>query len=148
RAAEGRSHHRRPDRVRGRHRREERAAMTQSSAGTPRTPGSPIARLNDYGQSPWYDNIRRSLLERGDLARMIEEDGIRGVTSNPTIFEKAISAGNEYDGVIHTLGKQGLSSQDIGWELLIADVGMAADILRPCHDGVGGADGFVSKIGR
>src|SRR5205085_10042601 len=101
------------------HGREERAAMTsQSSPGTPRTPGSPIARLNDYGQSPWYDNIRRSQLEGGDLQRMIEEDGIRGVTSNPTIFEKAISAGNEYDGVIHTLGKQGLSSQDIGWELL------------------------------
>jgi transaldolase len=105
---------------------------------------SPIARLLDYGQSPWYDNIRRSLLEGGDLARMIEHDGIRGVTSNPTIFEKAISAGNEYDEVIHRLGQQGLSSDDIGWELLIEDVGSAADILRPCHDAAGGADGFVS----
>jgi len=95
---------------------------------------SPIARLNDYGQSPWYDNIRRSLLEGGDLARMIEEDGIRGVTSNPTIFEKAISSGNEYDDVIHSLARQGLASEEIGWELLIADVGTAADILRPAHD--------------
>ncbi|MDQ1490703.1 MAG: transaldolase / glucose-6-phosphate isomerase [Actinomycetota bacterium] len=105
---------------------------------------SPIARLNEYGQSPWYDNIRRSLLESGELARMIEEDGIRGVTSNPTIFEKAISAGNEYDDVIRTLAQQGLSSEDIGWELLVADVGTAADILRPTHDATAGADGFVS----
>ena len=117
---------------------------TLSNAGTPRTPGSPIARLNDYGQSPWYDNIRRSLLEGGELARMIEEDGIRGVTSNPTIFEKAISAGNEYDAAIHSLAQQGRSSEEIGWELLVADVGTAADILRPAHDATGGGDGFVS----
>jgi transaldolase len=108
------------------------------------TTSSPIARLNDYGQSPWYDNIRRSLLEGGDLARMIDEDGIRGVTSNPTIFEKAISSGNEYDAAIHALAQQGLGSEDIGWELLVADVGTAADILRPTHDAAGGADGFVS----
>ncbi|MDQ1515328.1 MAG: transaldolase / glucose-6-phosphate isomerase [Actinomycetota bacterium] len=108
------------------------------------TASSPIARLNDYGQSPWYDNIRRSLLESGDLARMIEEDGIRGVTSNPTIFEKAISAGNEYDDVIRQLAGQGLPSEQIGWELLVADVGTAADILGPTHDATGGADGFVS----
>ena len=105
---------------------------------------SSIARLNDYGQSPWYDNIRRSLLEGGELARMIDEDGIRGVTSNPTIFEKAISAGNEYDDVIRSLAKQGLSSEEIGWELLVADVGTAADILRPTYEACGGADGFVS----
>ena len=108
------------------------------------TKQSPIARLNDYGQSPWYDNIRRSLLEGGDLARMIEEDGIRGVTSNPTIFEKAIAAGNEYDDVIQKLARQGMASEEIGWELLIADVGTAADILRPTHDSTGGVDGFVS----
>jgi transaldolase len=106
--------------------------------------GSPIARLKDYGQSPWYDNIRRSLLEGGDLARMMDEDGICGVTSNPTIFEKAISAGNEYDDVIRSLAAEGLDSEHIGWELLVADVASAADILRPCHDAAGGADGFVS----
>src|SRR5207249_3893763 len=77
-------------------RREERATVT-----------SPIARLNEYGQSPWYDNIRRSLLESGELTRMITEDGIRGVTSNPTIFEKAISAGTEYDDTIQALARQG-----------------------------------------
>src|SRR5688500_19967965 len=105
---------------------------------------SPIARLNEYGQSPWYDNIRRSLLEGGELTRMITEDGIRGVTSNPTIFEKAISAGNEYDDVIQALAQQGLGSEEIGWELLTVDVGIAADLLRPTHDATGGADGFVS----
>lgn len=105
---------------------------------------SPIARLNEYGQSPWYDNIRRSLLESGDLARMIEEDGIRGVTSNPTIFEKAISAGNEYDDVIRSMAREGRGSEEIGWELLVADVGTAADILRPTYDACGAADGFVS----
>ena len=105
---------------------------------------SPIARLNEYGQSPWYDNIRRSLLEGGDLARMIDEDGIRGVTSNPTIFEKAISAGSEYDDVIRSLARQGLGSEEIGWELLIADVGTAADVLRLTYDACGKADGFVS----
>ena len=71
---------------------------------------SPIARLNDYGQSPWYDNIRRSLLESGELTRMITDDGIRGVTSHPTIVEKAISAGNESDDTSQALAKQGLSS--------------------------------------
>ena len=105
---------------------------------------SPIARLNEYGQSPWYDNIRRSLLESGELTRMITDDGIRGVTSNPTIFEKAISAGTEYDDTIQALARQGLGSEDIGWELLATDVGTAADLLRPTYDACGGADGFVS----
>jgi len=117
--------------------------MTLSEAGTPRTP-SPIARLNDYGQSPWYDNIRRSELESGEFARMMTDDGIRGVTSNPTIFQKAISAGNEYDDTIQALARQGLSSEDIGWELLATDVGTAADLLRPVYDSCGEADGFVS----
>ena len=105
---------------------------------------SPIARLNEYGQSPWYDNIRRSLLESGELTRMITDDGIRGVTSNPTIFEKAISAGTEYDDTIQALARQGLSSEEIGWELLATDVGTAADLLRPTYDALGGTDGFVS----
>ncbi len=105
---------------------------------------SPIARLNEYGQSPWYDNIRRSLLEGGELTRMITDDGIRGVTSNPTIFEKAISAGTEYDDTIQAMARQGLNSDDIGWELLATDVGTAADLLRPTYDACGGADGFVS----
>jgi transaldolase len=105
---------------------------------------SAIARLNEYGQSPWYDNIRRSELENGEFARMMTDDGIRGVTSNPTIFQKAISAGTEYDDTIQALARQGLSSEDIGWELLATDVGTAADLLRPTYDACDRSDGFVS----
>jgi transaldolase len=116
--------------------------------GTPEAPGvetlkSPIARLHDYGQSPWYDNLRRGLIEGGELARMVAQDGIRGVTSNPTIFEKAV-AGEEYDAPVAELARQGLSTDDIGWALTAADVGAALEVLRPVFDQTGGADGFVS----
>ena len=64
---------------------------------------SAIARLNDFGQSPWYDNLARSLLQDGGLRRLIDEDGIKGVTSNPTIFEKAMAAGEGYDDELDDL---------------------------------------------
>ena len=105
---------------------------------------SPIARLLDYGQSPWYDNLRRSLIEGGDLARMVAEDGIRGVTSNPTIFEKAVSAGEEYDGRVLELAREGVPTEDIGWDLATSDVSAACEVLRGVYESTGGADGFVS----
>ena len=105
---------------------------------------SPIARLADYGQSPWYDNLRKALIEGGDLARMVAEDGIRGVTSNPTIFEKAVSAGEEYDPTVAELARAGVPAEDIGWEVVIADVLAACEVLRPVHEQTGGTDGFVS----
>ena len=105
---------------------------------------SPIARLLEYGQSPWYDNLRRKLIEDGDLARMAADDGIRGVTSNPTIFEKAVSAGEEYDAPVAELAGQGLSTDDIGWKLVTEDVAAACEVLRPVFESSGGADGFVS----
>ncbi|MGH9041253.1 MAG: transaldolase [Acidimicrobiia bacterium] len=105
---------------------------------------SPIARLLDYGQSPWYDNPRRKLIADGDLARMVAEDGIRGVTSNPTIFEKAVSAGEEYDEPVVALAGQGLSTDDIGWTLVTEDVAAACEVLRPVYEASGGSDGFVS----
>lgn len=105
---------------------------------------SPIARLAEYGQSPWYDNLRRALIEGGELARMVAEDGIRGVTSNPTIFEKAVSAGEEYDPRVEELAKEGWATEDIGWDLVTADVAAASEVLRPVHERLGGADGFVS----
>jgi transaldolase len=105
---------------------------------------SPIARLLEYGQSPWYDNLRRALITSGELAGLIADDGIRGVTSNPTIFEKAVAAGEEYDGRIEELDRQGLDSHDIGWQLITEDVGAAADLFRRVHEEAGGADGFVS----
>jgi transaldolase len=105
---------------------------------------STIARLNDYGQSPWYDNLTRALLDRGELARMIEHDGIRGVTSNPTIFEKAMASGEGYDEQLTELRGRGLAIDAIYWELVLADIRSAADALRPTYDRLDGADGFVS----
>jgi len=105
---------------------------------------SAIARLNDFGQSPWYDNLARSLLRDGGLRRLIDEDGIKGVTSNPTIFEKAMAAGEGYDEQLKQCAEAGLSIEDSYWRLVVDDVGDAADLLRPVYDATGGADGFVS----
>jgi transaldolase len=105
---------------------------------------SDIARLNDFGQSPWYDNLARTLLTGGGLQSLITDDGIRGVTSNPTIFEKAMAAGEGYDEQLGACAKEGLSIEDSYWRLVVDDVGHAADLLRPVHDASGGADGFVS----
>ena len=65
--------------------------------------GNPLIALQQYGQSAWYDNIRRGLITAGELARLIEEDGLRGVTSNPTILEKAISGSTDYDAAMQAL---------------------------------------------
>ena len=105
---------------------------------------SAIARLSDFGQSPWYDNLARSLLQDGGLARLVANDGIKGVTSNPTIFEKAMAAGEGYDQELKACAKEGLSIEDSYWRLVVDDVGTAADVLRPIYDATGGADGFVS----
>ena len=103
-----------------------------------------IARLNEFGQSPWYDNITRELVRSGTLARMVADDGIRGVTSNPTIFDKAMSSGDAYDEQLADLVRGGASIDTSFWELVLTDIGEAADVLRPVHDASGGADGFVS----
>jgi transaldolase len=105
---------------------------------------SVIARLNEYGQSPWYDNLTRQFVQSGTLARMIDEDGIRGVTSNPTIFEKAMAGGEGYDDQLTDLRRQGLGIDSVYWELVLTDIRAAADVLRPTHDRLGGHDGFVS----
>lgn len=102
-----------------------------------------IRKLHDFGQSPWYDNLTRDLLSSGGLARLIAEDGILGVTSNPTIFEKAMASGKAYDEQLQTIDP-GISIQDVYWELVIADVGAAADMFRPTYDATEGTDGFVS----
>ncbi|HEY8171852.1 MAG TPA: transaldolase [Dehalococcoidia bacterium] len=95
-------------------------------------------------QSPWLDFIRRNMLEDGGLKRYVDQDGIRGVTANPTIFEKAIGAGNDYDAQIRDLVKAGVSTHDLFEHIAVSDIRMAADILRPLHDASGGSDGFVS----
>lgn len=106
---------------------------------------NPLARLAEYGQSPWLDFIRRGFLADGSLARLIAEDGVRGVTSNPAIFEKAIAAGADYDAELAALAPDpALAASDIFEHLAVADIRAAADILRPVFDETGGADGYVS----
>jgi transaldolase len=105
---------------------------------------SNIARLNDFGQAPWYDNITRAMVREGGLEALVRDDGIRGVTSNPTIFEKAIAGGEGYDDDIAGAKRRGDSIEDTFWDLAVDDIGRGADILRPVHDRLGGNDGFIS----
>jgi len=105
---------------------------------------SAIARLNDFGQSPWYDNLARPLLTGGGLAKLVADDGIRGVTSNPTILEKAIGAGEGYDEQLAACAAAGKSVEDTYWEVVLDDIRSATEVLRPVFDATGGHDGFVS----
>jgi transaldolase len=107
---------------------------------------NPLRRLQDFGQSIWYDNIERRMLQSGELARMIHEDGLRGITSNPTIFEKAIAGSNDYDS---SLAKwlQSAARQDhraLFFNLAIEDIQGAADLLKPVYEQTKGRDGYVS----
>ncbi len=103
---------------------------------------NPLLRLSELGQSVWYDYIRRDLVEGGGLKRLIEEDGLRGMTSNPTIFEKAIAGSSLYDGDIGA--GAGKPAPQVYEDLAVRDVRGAADVFRPVHDATQGADGFVS----
>ena len=95
-------------------------------------------------QSPWFDFIRRGMLNDGTLKRYVEQDGIRGVTANPTIFAQAIGAGDDYDEQIAELVRQGVAVPDMFEQIAIVDIRHAADILRPVFDASGGSDGLVS----
>ena len=97
----------------------------------------------EQGQSPWLDNLKRGYLVSGELARMVER-GIRGITSNPTIFQKAISAGNDYDKQFEVVTRRHESIEDAYWDLVIEDIEHALEVLRPVYDESGGNDGFVS----
>jgi transaldolase len=105
---------------------------------------NPLQRLGSLGQSVWYDFIRRDLYQSGQLERLIREDGLAGMTSNPTIFQKAIAETDLYDTDIGSLGAEGKSPGDIFEGLAVRDVQSAADVFRPVHDATGGNDGFVS----
>jgi transaldolase len=105
-----------------------------------------LKQLQDCGQSIWLDYIRRDLLTSGEFQRLVEEDGVHGVTSNPTIFDKAITAGTAYDDALRLLllTDPDRDAQTLFESLEIEDLQMAADILRPVYDQTEGADGFVS----
>src|SRR6185312_14947220 len=105
-----------------------------------------LLELRSHGQSVWLDYIRRDLITGGGLRELMDRDGLRGVTSNPTIFEKAIDGGADYDeGIAEALKRNpSATATDLYDALVIEDVRHAADILRPAYDESGGADGFVS----
>ena len=105
---------------------------------------NPLVDLGAQGQSVWYDSISRGLISSGDLARLIAEDGVRGMTSNPAIFEKAISGSEDYDDDLERHAAEGLSPLQIYEAIAIGDIQAAADELRPVFDDTRGADGYVS----
>ena len=105
---------------------------------------SPLLDLQQLGQSVWCDTISRTLLDSGELRRLIAEDGLRGVTSNPSIFEKAIDGGTEYDREIRTMARAGFSAARIYEVLAIQDIQGAADQFRALFETTGGGDGYVS----
>jgi len=103
-----------------------------------------LVQLGQLGQSPWYDFITRELLGSGKLARLIADDGLCGMTSNPTIFEKAISGSEDYDEDIRRLAAEGRSRKEVFDSLAVADVRAACDAFRRLFDELEGADGLVS----
>ena len=105
---------------------------------------NPLLELESLGQSIWIDFIRRGMISSGQLQRLIDEDGVRGVTSNPSIFEKAIAGSHDYDRAIAELALQGRGPEEIYDALTVRDVQMTADLLRPHYDRLQGRDGFVS----
>ena len=103
-----------------------------------------LAALTSAGTSVWLDQIRRSTIESGELQRMVEEDSLRGVTSNPAIFEKAILGSSDYDEELASLAREGLSAREVYRRMAVKDVQLACDVLRPVYDETGGKDGYVS----
>ena len=105
---------------------------------------NPLAELAKTGQSIWFDQMERKLVSSGKLRRMIDDDDLRGLTSNPTIFEKAIGGSEDYDAQLRLLATDGKNSEEIYDELVLEDIASAADVFRPVYDRTKGADGFVS----
>lgn len=106
---------------------------------------SNVKQIHDFEQSIWLDFIDRKIMDTGDLQKLIDEDGVRGLTSNPAIFEKAISSGSDYDEDIKKLALDGKSNEDIFYGVAVADIQRAADLFKSVYeDEVRGADGYVS----
>ena len=105
---------------------------------------NPITRLTQLGQSIWYDNIQRKLLENGKLKAMIERGDIRGITSNPSIFNAAIAKSNDYDSALTPLAWAGWDAEKIFWQLAIEDIKSACDAFTPLYEETNGSDGYVS----
>ncbi|MCI0666159.1 MAG: transaldolase [Acidobacteria bacterium] len=105
---------------------------------------NPLLEIQKLGQSIWFDNIRRAMLENGELATKISNDGLRGVTSNPTIFEKAITGSADYNDAMQKLITDGKSVVEIYEALVIEDIQRAADLFKPVYESTKKLDGYVS----
>ncbi len=105
---------------------------------------NPLLELESFGQSIWLDYLRRNSLENGEFKKWVDQDGVSGLTSNPSIFEKAIAGSHDYDIAINALAQEGKSIEEIYQALTIEDIQNAADLFRPIYDRLEGGDGFVS----
>src|SRR5256885_6840890 len=105
---------------------------------------NPLFELYEAGTSVWLDYIRRTLMTSGELKRMIQDDAVVGMTSNPTIFEKAIGGSSDYDDALRRLVDSGKSDEEIMLSLIVEDIQMAADVLKPVYDQTRHKDGYVS----
>ncbi|HMO16605.1 MAG TPA: transaldolase [Oligoflexia bacterium] len=114
--------------------------MTNNSTGS----NNPSGAILEQGQSIWYDNISRELITSGSLSKMLSSYGVRGMTSNPSIFDAALKKGNSYDGQVASLANQGLSTQDLFNEIALQDIAWAADLLLPIYHESKTLDGYVS----
>jgi transaldolase len=100
---------------------------------------NPLLKLEAFGQSIWIDFIRRGTILSGELKKLIDDDGVTGVTSNPSIFEKSIGGSNDYDEAIQALAGNGRSMEQIYESLAVEDILHAADLFRPVYDRLDGA---------
>lgn len=105
---------------------------------------NPLVKLGEFGQSPWLDYIRRSLVTSGELEQMVKEDGLKGVTSNPAIFEKAISGSTDYAEWLEELSSRGLSATEVYEHLAVRDIQAAADVMKSVYEATDRRDGYVS----
>src|SRR3954465_5450750 len=105
---------------------------------------SRLHELTEHGQSVWFDTLSRDLVHTGELKRMMEEDAVTGVTSNPTIFQKALSQGDAYDDDMKKLLEETDDPAKIFFSLALQDIRDACDVLKPAYDAANGADGYVS----
>ena len=106
---------------------------------------NPLKRLNDYGQVIWLDFLSRRFIADGSLKRLIDEDGLAGVTSNPSIFEKAIVSSSDYDASLEAADRQGkLDERALFERVAVEDIQAAADVLRPVYEATRRRDGYVS----
>src|SRR5690242_12995662 len=107
---------------------------------------NPTKQLESLGQSLWLDYMHRDLITTGKLQSLIDEDGLRGLTSNPTIFQKALAEGNTYDASIQQLleAEPKIALESLFEKVAVQDIQIAADVFRPVYDKTKGSDGFVS----